>query len=131
METISDITHRLEITERERVRDLQMNLENFFFVYIFIELNDWIAIYLESVLFLANKMQNKSFLSKVLRWCRPTLEADTAGRMFDGDLHGGETPGLYPLSVRVVAVLECHRPLSVGSLPAAGTVLAEARPLHS
>ena len=59
-----------------------------------------------------------------------TLEAETAGWLLDGDLHAGESSLLYPLAVLVVAVLEGHRPLGVGRLPAAGAVLAEARPLH-
>ena len=48
-----------------------------------------------------------------LRQSVATLEAQTAAGLLDGDLHAGEAPRLYPLAVRVVAVLERHRLLGV------------------
>ena len=48
-----------------------------------------------------------------LRQSVATLEAQTAAGLLDGDLHAGEAPRLYPLPVRVVAVLERHRLLGV------------------
>ena len=65
-----------------------------------------------------------------LRQSRAALEAETAGGLLDGDLHAGQAPALDPLPVPVIAVLQRHRLLRVGTLSAAGAVLAEARPLH-
>ena len=51
-----------------------------------------------------------------LRQSRAALEAETAGGLLDGDLHAGQAPALDPLSVLVIAVLQRHRLLGVGTL---------------